>query len=211
VIATPGTAKHRIFVRIGTECLAEHAFVVFPNEEYVLFGILQSRFHDLWAYGQGTQVRERESGFRYTPTTCFGTFPLPELSKKQAYQIGAIVQQLDELRSEWLDPVTWTKEQTIEFAATATGPWCRFIPPETINTKGIGTARYSRRVPKDATAASELKKRTLTNLYNKQPDWLVNIHANLDAAVADAYGWKSDISDDDVFRRLLQLNQKQSR
>jgi hypothetical protein len=30
-----------------------------------------------WALAMGTQLREKESGFRYTPTSCFETFPFP--------------------------------------------------------------------------------------------------------------------------------------
>ena len=41
------------------------------------FGVLHSRIHEIWALAQGTQLREKESGFRYTPTTCFETFPFP--------------------------------------------------------------------------------------------------------------------------------------
>jgi hypothetical protein len=33
-------------------------------------------------------------------------------------------------------------------------------------------------------AAAELRERTLTNLYNQRPQWLVHAHRNLDAAVA---------------------------
>ncbi|MFO1421133.1 MAG: hypothetical protein U1F59_09445 [Candidatus Competibacteraceae bacterium] len=38
-------------------------------------------------------------------------------------------------------------------------------------------------IPKPEHAA-ELKKRTLTNLYNQRPVWLANAHRALDAAVA---------------------------
>ena len=51
-----------------------------------------------------------------------------------------------------------------------------------------------------------LKKCTLTNLYNARPQWLADVHAALDAAVAAAYGWAADISDDDALRELLRLN-----
>jgi hypothetical protein len=47
-------------------------------------------------------------------------------------------------------------------------------------------------LPKDEEAAKELKKRTLTNLYNARPQWLANAHAALDEAVAEAYGWCDD-------------------
>ncbi|MFM7739993.1 MAG: hypothetical protein ACKO9H_11375, partial [Planctomycetota bacterium] len=36
---------------------------------------------------------------------------------------------------------------------------------------------------------ADLKKRTLTNLYNERPAWLDNAHKALDKAVAEAYGW----------------------
>ena len=55
-------------------------------------------------------------------------------------------------------------------------------------------------------SAAELKRRTLTNLYNQRPTWLDNIHTRLDAAVADAYGWPSDLADGEILERLLALN-----
>ncbi len=54
--------------------------------------------------------------------------------------------------------------------------------------------------------AAELKKRTLTNLYNQRPAWLDHAHRALDEAVAAAYGWPVDLSDDEVLRRFLALN-----
>ena len=59
--------------------------------------------------------------------------------------------------------------------------------------------------PPDASDA-ELKKRTLTNLYNARPTWLDNAHRKLDAAVFAAYGWPADLSDDEILARLLALN-----
>ena len=35
--------------------------------------------------------------------------------------------------------------------------------------------------------AVDLKKRTLTNLYNQRPTWLANAHADLDGSAVDAY------------------------
>ena len=57
-----------------------------------------------------------------------------------------------------------------------------------------------------ALSAQELRRRTLTNLYNDNPTWLQNAHAKLDAAVADAYGWPNDLSDEEILDRLLALN-----
>ena len=60
-----------------------------------------------------------------------------------------------------------------------------------------------RPVPRNDEAARALKKRTLTNLYNARPQWLADAHATLDAAVAAAYGWSADISDETALRELL--------
>jgi type II restriction/modification system DNA methylase subunit YeeA len=59
--------------------------------------------------------------------------------------------------------------------------------------------------PEGATEA-ELKKRTLTNLYNQRPTWLQLAHEKLDRAVLDAYGWPHDIGDEEILARLLALN-----
>ncbi len=60
--------------------------------------------------------------------------------------------------------------------------------------------------PKTSEATAKLKTRTLTNLYNERPSWLDSAHAELDRAVASAYGWPEDISTEDALARLLALN-----
>jgi hypothetical protein len=55
-------------------------------------------------------------------------------------------------------------------------------------------------------AEEELKRRTLTNLYNQRPTWLDLALRTLDHAVLDAYGWPHDPGDDDILARLLALN-----
>jgi hypothetical protein len=52
----------------------------------------------------------------------------------------------------------------------------------------------------------ELEKRTMTNLYNLRPSWLVYSHDALNAAVFGAYGWPVDIDDEEILARLLNLN-----
>ncbi len=71
---------------------------------------------------------------------------------------------------------------------------------------GIGTVQYPRLEPRDVECAAKLKKRTLTNLYNERPAWLDIAHKKLDAAVAAAYGWAADLTDEQILERLLALN-----
>ncbi len=58
---------------------------------------------------------------------------------------------------------------------------------------------------------AELKKRTLTNLYNARPTWLDLAHKRLDRAVLEAYGWLDLMTDEGIdeealLARLLALN-----
>ena len=53
---------------------------------------------------------------------------------------------------------------------------------------------------------AEKKKRALTNLYNARPTWLELAHKKLDEAVFAAYGWPSDLSDEEILEKLLRLN-----
>ncbi len=121
--------------------------------------------------------------------------------------IAAAAKALDELRERWLNPPEWTETRFLEFPGSVSGPWSRHVDAATVDSKtGIGTVRYPRLEPKDADCAAKLKKRTLTNLYNERPAWLAHAHATLDAAVAAAYGWPADLSDDEILSRLLALN-----
>jgi len=63
----------------------------------------------------------------------------------------------------------------------------------------------------EGASEAELKKRTLTNLYNQRPTWLDLAHKTLDDAVLDAYGWPHDLPDDQILERLLALNLERAR
>ena len=172
-----------------------------------MFGLLHSNFHQVWSLAQGTQLREKESGFRYTPTTCFETFPFPQPTPDQEAAIAAAAHDLNALRERWLNPPEWTQTRTLAFPGSAAGPWARYLDPATVDpATGIGTVRYPRLEPRDADTAALLKKRTLTNLYNERPAWLDLAHRQLDAAVAAAYGWPAGLSDEGILERLLALN-----
>ncbi len=114
----------------------------------------------------------RANDLRYTPTTCFETFPFPWPPGKEptddsrAEAIAEAARELDHLRRNWLNP--------------------------------------------EGASEAELKKRTLTNLYNARPTWLQNAHERLDQAVYAAYGWPSDISDEEILKNLLALNLERS-
>ena len=206
-IAVVRHSKHLIFCWFNTSILPDDGIYVFARDDDVYFGFLASRIHAVWALAQGTQVREKESGFRYTPLSCFETFPFPRSTPTQAAAIAAAAKELNELRERWLNPPEWTQTRTLNFPGSAGGPWERYLDPKSVDRKtGVGTVRYPRLEPRDADCAAKLKKRTLTNLYNERPAWLALAHEKLDAAVAAAYGWPADLSDEQILENLLALN-----
>jgi hypothetical protein len=62
------------------------------------------------------------------------------------------------------------------------------------------------RLNTEGASEADLKKKTLTDLYNQRPTWLDLAHKRLDEAVLDAYAWPHDLTDDQILERLLVLN-----
>jgi restriction-modification enzyme MmeI-like protein len=207
-IALPRVAKHRVCVWFEWPIITDDQTIVFARDDDYFVGLIQSRLHQVWAYAQGTQLRERESGFRYRPTVCFETFPFPMPAAEHEQAIAAAAKALNELRENWLNPPEWTTTRVLEFPGSVDGPWSRFVHEP--DARGIGTVRYPRMEPRDEECAAKLKKRTLTNLYNERPAWLAHAHAKLDSAVANAYGFPADLSDEQILERLLALNLERS-
>jgi hypothetical protein len=73
-LATCMVAKHRMFVWLDTISLPANVVIVFGRSDDYFLGVLQCNFHQIWSLKQGTQLETRP---RYTPTTCFETFPFP--------------------------------------------------------------------------------------------------------------------------------------
>jgi type II restriction/modification system DNA methylase subunit YeeA len=200
-IATPEVAKHRVFTWLSAEVAPDKNLVVIARADDVTFGVLQSRFHELWALRLGTALEDRP---RYTSITTFRTFPFPPgltprdtapipgqptppclAGEVTAANIAAAARRLNELRENWLNPPEWVERV-----------------PEVV-------PGYPDRIVAKPGHEAELKKRTLTNLYNARPAWLDNAHRALDAAVAAAYGWPDytpAMPDEEILRRLLALN-----
>ena len=162
-IATPTVAKHRLFAWLDTRICPDHQLIVIARDDDTTFGILHSRFHEAWSLRLGTSLEDRP---RYTPTTTFETFPFPKglspnipasdyANDPRAVAIAEAARRLVELRDRWLNPPEWVE-------------WVDEPVPG-----------YPKRpVPRDEATAKELKKRTLTNLYNDRPQWLDQCSCN---------------------------------
>ena len=104
-IGTPTVTKHRLFAWLPSGTLPDHQIIVFARDDDYFFGVLHSHAHETWARGLGTQLREVESGFRYTPTSTFETFPFPgDPAADAVREVEEAAQHLNVLRVGWQDP-----------------------------------------------------------------------------------------------------------
>jgi type II restriction/modification system DNA methylase subunit YeeA len=116
-IATPRHAKHRLFLWLDKAIVPDSALVVFARRDDYFLGVLHSRVHEIWTRRKGTQVRESESGFRYTPTSTFETFPFPwppGQETKDTAMVRTVAEAARELvakRDDWLNPPDASAEE----------------------------------------------------------------------------------------------------
>ena len=196
-IVTPRVAKYRTFSWLQHPTLPDTRLFALARADDTFFGVVHSRIHEIWSlataswHGVGNDPT-------YNATVCFETFPFPEglspdrpaityAGDPRAEAIAQAAQALAAARDRWLNPAELVHRV-----------------PEVV----MGFP--DRMMPTNTTAGEVLRKRTLTALYNQRgkPEgaWLDNLHYALDEAVAAAYGWAVDLSDQEVLARLLSLN-----
>jgi type II restriction/modification system DNA methylase subunit YeeA len=202
-VATVAHSKFRLFVWLDKSVCPDQALFAFARQDDSLFGCLHSRFHECWSLGLGSWLGVGNDP-RYTPTTCFETFPFPEgltpdlkpeeYNNPHAAEIAAAAKRLNELRENWLNPPEWVD-----------------VVPEVV-------AGFPDRIIPKSEFAKAIKERTLTNLYNARQkgdvQWLEDAHRTLDAVVAKAYGWSDytpQMPEEEILRRLLALNLSRSK
>lgn len=214
-IATPAMTKHRVFVVINSRILPDKQLIVTARYDDTTFGILQSRFHCLWALWVGSTMGNSP---RYTPTTCFETFPFPTgLTPADTNNLESKIAILDSGKptpAPVTPPEIMTHAQAIAEAAFKLNDYREkwLNPPEWVDwviTPEEEAAGFPKRPKAKPGQEANLKKRTLTNLYNARPAWLNMAHQELDKAVAAAYGWQDytpEMTDAEILQRLLKLN-----
>ncbi|MBN8442747.1 MAG: class I SAM-dependent DNA methyltransferase [Thauera sp.] len=91
-IATAITARHRTFLFLESEVMADQALLVIASDDAFLVGVLASRLHACWALASGGTLEDRP---RYNKSVCFETFPFPDPTPHQAARIRDLAEQLD--------------------------------------------------------------------------------------------------------------------
>lgn len=91
-IATVETAKHRIFVFLGSDVVPDNMLVVVALDDAYFLGLLSSKLHVTWALASGGTLEDRP---RYNKTVCFDPFPFPDPTPEQKQKIRKLGERLD--------------------------------------------------------------------------------------------------------------------
>ncbi len=96
-IAGTATGKRFLFTWSDITTCPSNATNVFAFEDDYSIGVLLSSAHGAWAQSEGSTLRV---DLRYTPTSCFETFPWPLPTAKQRNEIGDLAKDLLDIRSK---------------------------------------------------------------------------------------------------------------
>jgi hypothetical protein len=113
---------------------------------------------------------------RYTHTRCFETFPFPACPPEQQAKIRTLSERLDAHRK---------RQQALHPELTMTGMY---------------------NVLEAVRAGTPLTAKEKTIYDQGLVGILKQLHEELDAAVAEAYGWPADLSTDEILTKLVDLN-----
>jgi hypothetical protein len=176
-IATPNTAKHRVFQFVPGAFLPDTTVYAIPVDDAWILGCVSSRIHAIWSLRAGGTLEDRP---RYTSKGTFFPFPFPSASEQQKSRIQKLGEQLDAHRK------------------------CQQAQHRSITI----TSMYN--VLEKLRTQQRLTKNEQTIHDQGLIAILRQIHDELDAAVAEAYGWPADVTEEEVLARLVALNHERA-
>jgi type II restriction/modification system DNA methylase subunit YeeA len=192
-VATTETAKHRVFQFLDGSILPDHMVIIIASDDAFLLGVLSSRIHVVYALAAGGTLEDRP---RYNKTRCFDPFPFPDCTEKQKEKIRAFAEELDahRKRAQATHQLGLTDIYNVleKLRAVSTAPGDATPPSRSSRGEGAPAPVLTpkERAIHDAALVSTLKQ----------------LHDELDAAVADAYGWPWPLTDAEILERVVALN-----
>ena len=157
----------------------------------------------------GTSITAKHRFFSWLPATSLPSNLVIAIASDDDYMFGVLSSKI---HTHWAVTMGTQLESRPRYIVSACFETFPFPRPTEEQRETISAAAAELNALREGwlnpagVSATELRKRTLTNLYNQRPTWLDNAHARLDAAVAETYGWPADLPDAEILERLLALN-----
>lgn len=190
-LATTETSTHRHFQFLDGKVVPDHMVVAIASDDHWMLGLLSSRVHCLWALRTGGMLGVGDDP-RYSKSLCFDKFPFPDCSHALKAKIRAIAEELDAHR----------KARQAEHARLTLTQMYNVLEklraPPTLNPSAQRGGE-SALTPEE----EDIKQKGLVLI-------LKELHDKLDALVFEAYGWAADLGDDEILKRLVDLNKERA-
>ena len=190
-IATVETMRHRAFVFLDHLILPDNKLAVVALDDAYCLGVLSSRIHIIWSLAAGSWLGVGNDSV-YVKTACFEKFPFPDASKAQRARIRSLAERLDAHRK---------RQQARHPTLTLTDMYNVLERLRAIDAADVSPL---------ATRPSPLTAKERTIHDQGLVAVLRQIHDELDAAVAAAYGWPADLPDGEILQRLVDLNTRRA-
>lgn len=183
-IATVETAKHRVFQFLDASILPDNKLVNFAMSDSYSLGILHSKVHFIWYVANSAKIGMYDGDAVYVKSRCFDPFPFPNANSTQKAAIHAIAEELDTHRKRVLGDHSHL---------TLTGIY-----------------NVLERL-KTGAKSDDLDTRERRTLDDGLVLVLKELHDELDAYVAESYGWPVDLAEEEVLGRLVALNKERAK
>ena len=181
-IATVETTKHRVFQFLDALILPDNMLIAIASDDAANLGILSSRIHVAWSLRAGGWLGVGNDP-RYSKSRCFDPFPFPAANSIQKQTIRVVAEELDAHRKRVL----------------AEHP--------NLTLTGLYNVLEKLRA---GMKPDELDEHDHTTFDDGLVLIMKELHDKIDVAVAEAYGWPADLSDDEILARLVALNKQRS-
>jgi len=181
VIVTSEVSKHPTFVFEATDGVQfDGSVIVIASRDAYLHGVLSSRVHAVWKHNAGGRMGVGNDP-RYQVGKTFDPFPFPtDVPEALASSIRTEAEALDALRKRVL-------AEHDDLTLT--------------KLYNVLDALRSGRALTDI--ERDIHDRGLVTLIRRH-------HDAIDIAVAEAYGWPADMSDEEILARLVALNRERA-
>ena len=180
IIVTSLTASNRIFAQYPASTIADSTTVMFAISSSY-FACLSSKHHTLWAAEAGGRMGVGND-LRYNKSLCFDPFPFPDLAKNP--KLHSTLFELGEILDRH------RKDRQTE------------------HPKLTQTQMYN--VLEKVKSGDQIEGKDSLIYEQGLIGILKQIHDDIDAAVAEAYGWPTNLSNEEILQRLVDLNRERA-
>ncbi|HML93056.1 DNA methyltransferase [Methyloceanibacter sp.] len=101
---TPMTAKHRYFIRLNSNDLADQGLICISTSDLRVLSVMSSSLHNSWSLATGGRLGVGDDP-RYNNSACFDPFPFPDferLDPELTVRLSQLGERLDVFRKERL-------------------------------------------------------------------------------------------------------------